>query len=115
MKKYFETSGSPVEIKISTGYELGGQNYFTGTVGQRGYYLYAQPVERSASAGGFRCESTMLFSGFKVLLVPTKRKSKKAEEQAEEMAKEQAYYYAQQLASQEGLELTGIVDDAEEF
>jgi hypothetical protein len=106
VKQYYKVKDSKTEIKVSTGYELGGMNYFSGAVNKRGYYLYAQPVERSDS-NGFRCESTKLFSGFKVMLVEVSRKGKKAEATAEALAMEQAQRYAEQLAGQLGMELSG--------
>lgn len=110
MKQYYKVKDSKTEIKMSTGYDLGGMNYFSGAVNRRGYYLYAQPVERSDS-NGFRCESTTLFSGFKVMLVEVSRKGKKAEATAEKLALEQSYQYAEKLANQLGLELTGECEE----
>ncbi len=110
MKQYYKVKDSKTEIKMSTGYDLGGMNYFSGAVNRRGYYLYAQPVERSDS-NGFRCESTTLFSGFKVMLVEVSRKGKKAEATAEDLAREQAQRYAEQLAGQLGMELSGEYEE----
>ena len=62
-------------------YDLGGMNYFTSRVEQRGYYMSVSPVERT-KRDGFVSESYMAFSGKKFLISPAKRKSQKAMENA---------------------------------
>lgn len=44
-------------------YEMGGMNYFSGTVGKRGYYLSVTPETHENG-----CVSFMMFSGIKGLL-----------------------------------------------
>ena len=103
MKKYFKVKGLVDEIKVSTGYTLGGWNHFTGKSDGRGYYLYVQPVQRSE-----RSESFTMFDGFKVFLFPVDRKSKKMEAAAEQACEERAYELALQLARQKGWELEEV-------
>lgn len=106
MEKYFKVKNSEEEIKVSTGYTLGGMSYLSGQNSARGYYLYVQPVERKIDASGRTVsESFTLFKGFKVLLVSVERKSKKAEAEAENKAEVLAYTYAKEYADRNGLEI----------
>ena len=60
-------------IEIDISYTLGGQNYFTGRVDPRGYFMHVRPVD--VGEGGFR--SFMLFSGYKMLVKEASRYSDK--------------------------------------
>ena len=60
-------------IEIDISYTLGGQNYFTGRVDGRGYWLHVRPVD--IGEGGFR--SFMVFSGYKMLVQEASRYSDK--------------------------------------
>jgi hypothetical protein len=57
-------------------YSLGGINYFSGENNRRGIYLSVTPVTLSDN-GGFTSESSVMFSGLKMLLKELKRFSKK--------------------------------------
>lgn len=96
-KKYFQVEGRAEEIKITTDYDLGGYNYFSGGSSRRGYYLYAQPVTRG---NGF--ESCVLFDGHKTLLKEVSRQSSKAEKEAERLAETMAEQHAKIIAEQKG-------------
>ena len=83
MKTYLklkENNQNATHLKIETYYSLGGMNYFTYKNEQRGYYLSVVPVERGNGMEGF-----IAFSGTKMLMLPVKRQSKKAEEEAEKL------------------------------
>lgn len=60
-------------IEIDISYTLGGQNYFTGRVDPRGYFVHVRPVDLGED--GFR--SFMLFSGYKMLVKSADRYSEK--------------------------------------
>lgn len=64
-------------LKCELYYDLGGYSMFTHEERPRGYYVSVMPVEKNGIM-----ESYAMFSGFKMLVVECKRKSKKAEEQA---------------------------------
>lgn len=102
MKKYFAIEGQTKEIKVETGYELGGMSYFTGETSERGYYVYVRPVERSTSASGLSSESFIMFDGYKQLVKPVKRQGKVAAQEAEEWAEYHAMSLAIRLADQKG-------------
>lgn len=88
MKEYRHIKDNS-HLKIEVYYSLGGMNYFTGTIERRGYYLSVSPVERSSPESGFMSESYTAFSGNKILLLETKRKSDKAYEKAVELSKDE--------------------------
>lgn len=60
-------------IEIDISYTLGGQNYFTGRVDPRGYFMHVRPVD----LGEDGCRSFMLFSGYKMLVKEANRYSDK--------------------------------------
>lgn len=60
-------------IEIDISYTLGGQNYFTGRVDGRGYWLHVRPID--LGEGGTR--SFMIFSGYKMLVQGASRYSDK--------------------------------------
>lgn len=89
MKKYIEVKKNPAKVthlRIELYYSLGGMNYFTGSVENRGYYLSVTPVERRASARGYTSECCTAFTGIKQNIKEVTRKSKKAESEAEKLA-----------------------------
>jgi hypothetical protein len=100
-KKYFQVEGRDEEIKVSLDYELGGYSFMSGESSKRGYYAYVQPVERG---DGF--ESFAVFDGFKVLLNPVNRQSKKQEAIAREKFNVQAEQFAKRIARKKGWVLT---------
>lgn len=62
--------------KVTLSYSLGGINYFTGDHNRRGIYLAVTPVTVSGD-GVFSSESSVMFSGLKMLVKELKRFSKK--------------------------------------
>lgn len=62
------------KMKLHTYYELGGMNYFTYKVEDRGIYLSVTPVMRTEDS-----EITTAFTGTKFLVKPLKRWSKSCE------------------------------------
>lgn len=102
MKEYFKVKDSNQEIKISTGYELGGVNGWNGQRNSRGYYVYVQPVERKDN-GGWISESFVMFSGYKFCVEEVERKSKKVFEKVEQHALENARLWAENYCLQNGL------------
>lgn len=68
-------------LKIKLFYDLGGFNMFTHAEQPRGYYISVVPVERS-KRNGIKMESITAFTGYKELIEPCSRKSKKAEQTA---------------------------------
>lgn len=69
------------KIKIEVYYDLGGMSYLSGACSKRGYYLSVCPVTVSE-----HCVTYNLFTGYKILLLETKRKSKKKEQEAIELS-----------------------------
>lgn len=86
MKKYEQIENSKTELKIHVYYHLGGMNYFTSKVDPRGYYVSITPVEIERKENGILIESYSLFSGARMLLKETKRKSDKAYNEALQIA-----------------------------
>lgn len=77
MKRYILIEGQDF-LKISVSYEKGGYNYFTGKQSQRGYYLYVKKVKVDRHEDGVTMESFVLYtSGYKEILLETKRKAQK--------------------------------------
>lgn len=98
MKEY-DTGKNTLYYSVS--YDLGGYNCFTGGTSERGYYLNIQRKYREFSAfGGLDKPS----GAVRVLLLPVKRQSVKAERQAEEMA-EQKVAEIVGLYAERGVEL----------
>jgi hypothetical protein len=70
-KKYLEVLPNDKNIthlKVELYYDLGGMNYFSGSVEGRGIKLSVSPVQRSERENGIVMESYTAFSGFKKLL-----------------------------------------------
>jgi hypothetical protein len=84
MKKYLKTNKENTEVKIELKYNLGGLNYWNYKTEARGYWLHIQPlkIERQQDC---TIESYDCFSGYKALILETKRKSDKAYNTALEM------------------------------
>ena len=112
MKRYYKTDKEGTEVKVSTNYNLGGANYFSGGTNPRGYYYTVRAVERSSSSG-FQSESFMLFEGFGGILLEVARKGAKAAAEAEVMAKGMADELAGKMADKADLVLTGEWEDTE--
>lgn len=99
MNEYKTEKGNTLFYKVD--YDLGGYNYFTGNTKERGYYLSIQRKYREFSAfEGLENPS----GAVRVLLLPVKRQSVKAEKQAEEMA-EQKVAEIVGLYAEQGVEL----------
>lgn len=82
-------SDGETHLCVSMDYALGGMNYFTYNVNERGYYLYCTPCSLSngSSAGStYTMVQSCLGKGLKKLLKKVTRKSKKAEQEATEIA-----------------------------
>lgn len=111
MKRYYGTDRDGTEVRVTTGYDLGGSNFLSGTMNRRGYYVYVQPVRRGSREGGIQSVSFGLFEGFKQLLLEVTRQSGKAEAEAEAMAAEIADRLAGQMAAEAGFGLTGDCEE----
>lgn len=85
-KEYKEINGQTLKIELY--YNLGGYNYFTGKMSDRGYYGSVTPVKLSKSSEGYTIEEYTAFSGVCKLIHPVKRKSKSAESKAEQIFNE---------------------------
>ena len=70
-------------LKIEVFYTKGGTNYFSGDATRRGYYLSVTPVTLNKNSVSFT-----LFSGYKHLLLESKRYTDKQFARAIEMAEE---------------------------
>jgi hypothetical protein len=84
MKKYLKTNKENTEVKIELKYNLGGLNYWNYKTEARGYWLHIQPLKIERQQG-CTIESYNCFSGYKALILETKRKSDKAYNTALEM------------------------------
>lgn len=112
MKRYYAVEGRAEEVKVSTGYDIGGPNFLSGGTSRRGYYVYVQPVERGTGGTGLAFERHTLFAGFKKLLFEVPRQSKAKAAQAEDVAHLEADRWAAQFADEQGWTLTGVYEDA---
>ena len=106
-KKYLPIKPTRNEnnIRISVFYDLGGHSYFTGQNSERGYYVSVQPVCVD-DRNGYQLVTETMFRGYKYLLLPVKRQSKKAELQAIELAKD-IKWLIDKVCNEYGLELLG--------
>lgn len=82
-KEYREINGQTLKIELY--YNIGGYNYFTGKMVERGYYASVCPVELSTTSEGYTTEKYTAFTGVCKLIHPVKRKSKSAELKAEQL------------------------------
>lgn len=88
MKTYYPLENN-YELRLSLDYQLGGTNWGTGDIEDRGYYLHVNVVERDEHS-----ETSQLYGSLdgktktgKILVLPTKRKSqKKAEKYWEKLS-----------------------------
>ena len=64
-------------VKIVIDYEIGGMNYFSGSVNRRGIYIYITPVQRSEHGETVALFGNAQESGFKIMLEELQRKSQK--------------------------------------
>lgn len=101
MKKYFKVANIKEQIKVETGYEKGGYNYFNGQNNRRGYYAYVRSVTIK-EMDGYNTESYIMFDGFKEMLQEVKRQSKKVEAECDVLAEKEALRLAKILAVQKG-------------
>lgn len=107
MKEYLQLQGNAshaTHLKVETYYHLGGQNWFTGKIESRGYYLSVSPVEYKRE-GGMISEGYTAFSGLKVLVKEVARKSAKAEAEANKTAEQIKNYYIDKVCEKNGLKL----------
>ena len=83
-EKYVECGNlrNATHLEVSVYYSKGGISYFTGQTSPRGYYLSVTPVKKGSNMVSYE-----MFSGFKQLLLETKRYSDKQFGQAIEMSK----------------------------
>jgi len=72
------------ELKIEIYYNKGGMNYFSSKVEKRGYYISVCPVIRTQT-GNIITEQYTAFSGIKMIIKETARKSEKAYNEAVEI------------------------------
>ena len=103
IKEYFEVTGNSryTHLKCTLYYSLGGVNCFTYKNEGRGYYVSVTPVER-----GEYFESATSFTGYKQLVQPCTRKSKKQQGAAEEKYIEVRDKLIERVLKEQGLELT---------
>lgn len=74
---YYKASGhNSNAICVTIGYDEGGYNYFSGKMGQRGYYVYSNPCTVTEGSG-YRSVQQALFEGAKNLLQTASRFSQK--------------------------------------
>ncbi len=75
-----ETEKRWSHIRVDLYYDLGGMNYFSGKVKERGYYIGVKPVVSNSGTNGMFEESVLMGedSGGYVFIAPTERFSQKA-------------------------------------
>jgi len=87
MKKYVTKNDNL--IKFTLDYNKGGVNYFTGKVEKRGYYITAKPVTiskgQTSDGKEYEIETYTCMSGYRYLLLETKRSSEKSHNQSIEL------------------------------
>ena len=76
--RYYKVSNEPkvTHLKAEIYYSLGGMNYITSRVENRGYYISVSPVKREHDTYGIM-ESYTAFTGLKQCVLPVQRKSQK--------------------------------------
>lgn len=104
MKKYLKTNKENTEVKIELKYNLGGLNYWNYKQEARGYYLHIQPLQIEKLESCI-IESYECFSGYKALILETKRKSDKAYNIALEMLKAKKAEMLEVITKNNNLEL----------
>lgn len=108
MKKYIKVKDNSKHIthlRVELLYDLGGTNFFTSEIKERGYYLSVIPVERHTNSQGCATESFTAFTGIKILLNGVARRSKKAENKAEQLAQEKERTLIQYVCAKNKIEL----------
>jgi hypothetical protein len=98
-KEYEPVEGTPFELKAQIYYSKGGMNYYSGKNEQRGYWLSVSPVKVDRQPNGIMTETYTAFSGVKVLLLETQRKSAKYENEAIKLAEEKLPQLKSQVIS----------------
>lgn len=66
------------ELKLEVKYNIGGWNVGTGDIDKNGIYVYVNPVKRDQYGIGSRFSQNKKETGFKILVKPIGRKSKKS-------------------------------------
>lgn len=108
MKKYIKVKDNSKHIthlRVELLYDLGGTNFFTNEIKERGYYLSMTPVERHTNLQGYTTESFTAFTGIKILLNSVARRSKKAENEAEQLAQEKERTLIRYVCAKNKIEL----------
>lgn len=82
------------KLRVNVGYELGGHNWFTGGINERGIYVYLTPCTCENGIVGYSVNGNQHESGYKILLKELKRNNKKQIALASELI----LPYAQQIA-----------------
>lgn len=101
-KEYIKvvSNDNTTHLKCMLYYDLGGINYFTYADEPRGYYVSVTPVNRD---GMF--ESFAAFTGYKQIVHPCSRKSKKQQEIAESKYTEIRDTLIERLVQENGYKL----------
>lgn len=108
MKKYIKVKDNSEHIthlRVELFYDLGGTNFFTSEIEERGYYFSVTPVERHTSPQGYTTERCTAFTGARILLNSVARRSKKAENEAEQLAQEKEHTLIQYVCAKNKIEL----------
>lgn len=96
-------------LDIEVAYELGGINWYNGQNNARGYYLRVIPSETrindDGKGGSLVSVTEILGKGFKFLLLPVSRCSKKSEKAAEELALEKLRWLVDKTCNEYELQL----------
>ena len=106
MKKYFNVIGSGTQkVKVESFYDKGSYNYYTSKQSERGYYISVTVLEVS-KRNGYISEAYSLFdSGYKQLVKPVSRASKKAEQEVEDHMMEYADSIIKRLCEEKQIEI----------
>lgn len=101
-KEYIKIASNDhaTHLKCELYYDLGGINYFTYANEPRGYYVSVTPVKRDGIL-----ESFVAFEGYKQIVQPCSRKSKKQQEIAESKYTEIRDMLIERLIQENGYEL----------
>ena len=83
-------------IDVEVYYNIGGANYFSGSVTSRGYYLSVKPVTRNGITVSYN-----LFSGISKLILETSRFSAKQFEKAVQLGREAMPELVKQVIAEE--------------
>lgn len=108
MQKYIKVKDNSKHIthlRIELFYDLGGTNFFTSEIEERGYYLSVTPVERRTNSQGYTTECFTAFTGTRILLNGVARRSKKAENEAEQLSQEKERTLIQHVCAKNKIEL----------